>query len=95
MTEKYYNNIILIKIQQFAWYFAFVYFAIVALLYLIGYKAVDTFSRGGVIFVLAVTLIKIFVMAEQFRKAKLYRLCLLSFTLVIILLLIVVIRYFK
>ena len=95
MTEKYYNNNALIKVQQFSWYFAFVYFAIVAVLYFIDYANVNVYSIAGVIFVFVVTLLKIFIMAEQFRKAKLYRFWLLSYTLVVILLMIILIRYLK
>lgn len=93
MKEKYFNILTILKIQRFSWYFALGYFAVVSVMYFANSAQVVVFSRLGVIYLLAMTILKLFVLAEQFRSVRLYRFWLLSYALVLILISTVFLRY--
>lgn len=94
MSEKYFNIKTIIMIQSYSWYLTLIYFTVVSVMYFLGMEHTDVYARIGVIFILAVTMIKLFVLGEHFRANHLYRYWLLSYVLVIILICTAMIRYF-
>lgn len=95
MTERRYDTTSLIRLQQISWYVALAYFGILAVLAVIGIDNAVDLARYGVIYVLVITLTKLFIMAHQFRAVNLRKFSFLSYLLVLILVSIVLLRYLK
>ncbi len=93
MTEKYFEVGILIKIQQITWYLVMVYFATIFVLFMLDFEGAFELARYGIIIIIGATVIKLVVMAEQFRIARLRRFWLLSYLLVLILIAVALLRY--
>ena len=86
MKEQHFNIKSLIRLQRVSWYLIFGCFLLATVLYLLELPIAGRVAFGGLIALLAIILIKIFLLAEQFRAARLYRFWLLSYTLLFILL---------
>ena len=82
MNDYKYNSQILIKVQQSAWYISLIYFAIVTFAYLFGWRFAETMAVIGVIFIITVTILKLFIMGRHFNKLRLRRFSLLSYLLI-------------
>ena len=93
MAEKIFKVETLIRLQRATWYVTVVYFTLVVALYLINLGPATTLAYWGVVWILAATVVKLILMAEQFRKAKLPRFWALCYLLVLILASIAVVRY--
>jgi len=74
-----------VLLQSVAWYLLGFWFALSAVLLAIGYKSATTISLIGILIVLATIVGRILFMAELFRRAKLYRLAVLCYLLLLIL----------
>ncbi len=95
MKERSFQSKHLIRLQVVSWYLFLGCFVVATVLYALKHPLGDTIAFGGVIIVLIMTIVKILVLAEQFRLARLYRFWLLSYMLLIILLLTILLkRYF-
>ena len=94
MTETNFQTAALIRLQRFSWYFALAYFGLVAFMVAVGFEGAVEFARYGVIYVLLVTVAKLFIMAHQFRKVRMNRLVILCYALVLILGSTILLRYF-
>lgn len=94
MREKYFNVDFLIKVQQITWYLVICYFALVFALMILSIEAPVDLISYGVVLILAATGVKLIVMAEQFRMSGLKRFWILSYLLVLILVAVVIQRYF-
>ena len=95
MNDYKYHSQILIKVQQFAWYISLIYFAIVTFAYLFGWQFAETLAVIGVIFIIAVTILKLFILGQHFNRLKLRRFSLLSYLLVIVIIATVIWSFFK
>ena len=93
MKEKVFNSGILIKLQRITWYLVLAYFGAVSAMFWLDMDRASFFAPYGVILVLVATGIKLIVMAEQYRLAGLRRFWGLSYLLVMIMIAIVVVRY--
>lgn len=94
MREKMFNTEVLIKLQQAVWYLVLVYFAVISALFLLDFEGVFELAAYGVIFIIATTVLKLVVMAEQFRRAGRRKFWALAYLLIIILAAIVAGDYF-
>lgn len=88
MTEKndtgfHYRSVV--KLQSLAWYILAIWFALTSVLFALGVSFVETLSLVGLLIVLTVIFSRIVIMAEQFRRARLYRISLLCYLLLFIL----------
>jgi hypothetical protein len=95
MNDYKYNSQTLIKVQQSAWYISLIYFAIVTFAYLFGWQFAEPMAVIGVIFIIAVTILKLFIMGQHFNKLRLRRFSLLSYLLVIVIIATVIWRFLK
>lgn len=86
MKEPFFQIKSLIRLQRVSWYLIFGCFLLATVLYLLELPIAGRVAFWGLIALLVMTLIKIFLLAEQFRAARLYRFWLLSYTLLFILL---------
>ena len=93
MKEKVFNTDILIKVQRVTWYLVLIYFAAISAMFWLDMSQAPVLAPYGVILILAATGIKLIVMAEQYRLAGLRRFWGLSYLLVLILVAIVIVRY--
>jgi len=93
MIENKLTDKKLIAIQQYSWYLAVILFAVVTLLYFLKSPFAQTLALAGVVFILTATLLKLIVMAEKFRAAKLNRLVVMSYILLALLISTIVLRY--
>lgn len=94
MEDSKYTNENLIKLQHYAWYIALVYFGATVILFVTKSSLAETLAFYGLIYVIAVTILKLFVMAQRFRELKVTRLWVLCYLLVVILISVVILRYF-
>ena len=92
MNDKKYSLEVLIKLQRYSWYFVLCYFATASLVYLFQIPIPFAIGFYGVLIVLLITLIKIIVIAEKFRKIHLIRFMILSYSLIVILIITIIIR---
>ncbi|NOY87809.1 MAG: hypothetical protein GXO93_00260 [FCB group bacterium] len=93
MNEKQFKIEFITRIQKIFWYVAFVYFALLGIMYYFNFSHTHLLAQAGVYFILAATIIKLFVIAEQFHSARLYRFWFLSYLLMFILFSTVLLKY--
>ena len=96
MKDNDYNLISiqrLVRLQRYTWLFFVGYFVLVGILSFFNVNVATTLTFWGIILLLVVTIMKLIVIAEQFRIARLYRFKTLSYLLILVLLLIVVFKY--
>lgn len=86
MKEQYFRIKVLIRLQRASWYLFLGCFLLGTILYVLELPIASNVAFWGVVVILAMTLVKIFILAEQFRMARLYRFWLLSYALLFILL---------
>ena len=86
MKDQHFRIKPLIRLQRVSWYLIFGCFLLATVLYLLELPIAGRVAFGGLVALLAMTLIKIFLLAEQFRAARLYRFWLLSYALLFVLL---------
>jgi hypothetical protein len=86
VKEPFFQIKFLIRLQRVSWYLIFGCFLLATFLYLLQLSIAESVAFWGLIALLTMTLVKIFLLAEQFRAARLYRFWLLSYTLLLILL---------
>lgn len=84
----------LVRLHTLLWYFLIAWFALAAGLYLFGAAAADFFARFGVILTIAVTILRLTVMSEQFRKADNSRFQLINYLLISIILITIIFKRF-
>lgn len=94
MKEQYFRIKSLIRLQRVSWYLIFGCFLLATVLYLLELPIAGRVAFWGLVALLAMILIKIFLLAEQFRAARLYRFWLLSYTLLFILLSTVLVKVY-
>jgi len=92
MTEPYFALKALIRLQSYSWRGLLLLLALSMAPRIFGYPASYRLAWGGLALILAATIAKVIVMAEQFRHARLYRYSLLSYTLLFILAGVVIVR---
>lgn len=88
MTEKHntgFNSKPVLLLQSIAWYLLGGWFVVNVFVVALGHQVAPTMSFIGLLIVLATIVTRIIVMAEQFRRARLYRFSLLSYLLLLIL----------
>ena len=85
MKERYFHSKILIQLQTISWYLFLGCFLLASVLYLLELPMAGKVAVWGVMVILAMTIIKIIILAEQFRVARLYRFWMLSYILLFIL----------
>ena len=86
MKEQYFQIKVLIRLQRVSWYLFLGCFLLGTVLYVLELPVAGSVAFWGITVVLVMTLVKVFILAEQFRAARLYRFCLLGYTLLFILL---------
>jgi len=89
------SNQSLIKVQQYAWYVSLFYFTVVVIAYLTELWFAQTLAIIGVVFIITVTILKLFIMGQHFEKLKLSRFSFLSYLLVVILIATMIWRFFR
>lgn len=92
-NDPKYTDANLIRLQSLTWYVVFALFVVVNILYFIGWDQTNHLALAGVIVILVATMLKLFVIAEKFRKIKLTRLVVLSYILLLILLSTALVKY--
>lgn len=95
MTEKHntgFNSKPILLLQSIAWYLLGGWFAVTVTFLAIGNQVAPTLSFIGLLIILATIVTRIIVMAEQFRRARLYRFALLSYLLLLILIITSIVR---
>lgn len=83
----------LVRLQRYTWLFFVGYFVMVGILLFFDVNMATSLAFWGIILLLVVTIMKLFVIAEQFRIARLYRFRTLSYLLILVLLSIVAFKY--
>lgn len=94
MSYHNFNLNILIKAQCYSWRALMLAFALSSILYVLGNELAEMITRWSVVVLLIASVIKVVIMAEQFRRNQLYRHWMLCYTLVVILLLLFGVKYF-
>ncbi len=84
MNNQKVDSSLLIKLQSLSWYFLFIYFAIAFCVYIFDFQIPLDLGYVGVWIILGITLIKLILIAEQFRKVKLIRITYIAYGLLII-----------
>ena len=92
MNDNKFTDNNLIKYQQLFWYLAIIVFGFITFLYFINSSIAPVLAYAGIILVLVTTLFKLVIMAEKFRTVKRYRLSILSYFLIILLLSTILLR---
>lgn len=92
MKERYFHTVVITHLQHWAWYLLLVWFGLATVLFRHAHVASETISRWGVVAILAVVGLEVVLIAELFRKARLYRYWLLGYTLLVILLFTIVLK---
>jgi|GEM_PF-4672186 len=93
MSEMQINIKNLVKLHTFLWYFLIFWFALAALLYLLELEAAEMFSYTGIVLAIAVTILRLVVISEQFRRLARKRFQLIGYLLILILLVTVILKY--
>ncbi len=83
----------LIKFQQYIWYMVVVLFAAVTMLYFLKNPIAPTLALYGIVFILTATLMKLIILAEKFRAAKLKRLVVMTYLLLALLISTIILKY--
>ncbi len=94
MKEQYFQIKVLVRLQKVGWIFILAWFAVGTVLYVLELSVARQVAFWGVIALLVMTLLKVFIIAEQFRMARLYRFCLWSYALFFILLSTILLKAF-
>ena len=94
MSDSYFRVRILERLQRITWYVILGCFLPAVVLEVKGISLAHEIALLGLLLLLLASLLKIFIIAEQFRSAKLYRISLLGYTLLFILLSTVFIKVF-
>ncbi len=84
MNEPAIDSTLLIKLQTYSWYFLLIYFIVAVCLYIVGIQLPVNLGMIGVLIVLGLTLIKLILIAEQFRKIKQIRITYIAYGLLLI-----------
>lgn len=94
MNEVKINSSLLIKLQDVSWYVLLGYFFFAVIAHLCNF--VVPFNSGliGVLLVLFLTLLKLLLIAEQFRKIKLVRFTYIAYLLLFMILITILVRSF-
>ncbi len=92
MKEHYFRTSVITFLQRWAWYLFAGWFGAVCLLYAGGHPYAGTIARWGVIAILLVIGVKVVVISELFRIARLHRYWLLGYMLLVILLFTVILK---
>ena len=82
--DVYFHVNALLKLQSWAWYLFFFLFGGATVLYALDIPVASRLIDIAVILIMVMALIVAFVMAEQFRRAKLYRYGLLGYVMIFI-----------
>lgn len=93
LRNKTYINA-LIRLQHLSWYLIAVYFGLMTALLFLKVDFVEAAIRGGIELVLTVAVLRLVIIAMQFRVGKLRKFEILSYALVAILILIVLAKLF-
>ncbi len=94
MSEKKYNSASLIKLQDFSWYLLLGYFIGAVVVELFHISVPFHIGYAGVLLVLFLTLLKLILIAEQFRKIRFFRLTYIAYGLLLIILLKILVRLY-
>ena len=86
MNEKdvYFHINVVLRIQSWAWYVFLFLFGGATVLYVLHIPIASQLVYVAVILIMVVALVVALVMAEQFRRAKLYRYGLLGYVMIFI-----------
>lgn len=84
MNNQNVDSSLLIKLQRLSWYFLFIYFGIAFCVYTFDFQVPLDLGYVGVLIILGITLIKLILIAEQFRKVKLKRITYIAYGLLLI-----------
>jgi hypothetical protein len=93
VTENFFNLKLLVKFQRYIWRGLFLVLTSAMVLAMVGNPFAERLAWLGVLLALIATVAKVVILAEQFRRSRLYRHWLLAYTLLTILASIVVIRF--
>ncbi len=94
MNEHTFNSNLLIKLQDYSWYFLLGYFFFAVIAHLFNFAVPFNSGLIGVLLVLFLTLLKLLLIAEQFRKIKLVRLTYIAYLLLFMILITILVRSF-
>ncbi|MBN1211070.1 MAG: hypothetical protein JXA92_00700 [candidate division Zixibacteria bacterium] len=93
MTEKQLNIKNLVKLHTSLWYFLILWFALAALWYLLETETAEIFSYTGIVLTIALTILRLAVLSEQFRRLARLRFQLIGYLLILIILVTIMIKY--
>jgi hypothetical protein len=86
VKERYFRIKGLTRLQSIAWYVFLGLFLTATVLFIFESPAANRVAYWGLVVILGLTLVKIIILSEQFRTARLYRFWLLSYLLVVLIL---------
>ncbi|MBU2534460.1 MAG: hypothetical protein KKB37_17100 [Alphaproteobacteria bacterium] len=92
MRERYFQTTVITRLQRWSWYLLAIWFGIASLLSFVSHPQAGIVARWGVVAILAVIGLKVVIIAELFRAARLYRYWLLGYMLLVILLFTVILK---
>ncbi len=92
MREAYFHTPVITLLQRWAWYLLTLWFGVASILYGYSHPLAGAVARWGVVAMLAVIVLKVILIAELFRRARIYRYWLLGYMLLAILLFTVVLK---
>ena len=84
----------LVKLHTILWYLLIAWFALASGLYLFKVGAAEYFALAGVIMTIAVTILRLAVMSEQFRRAGNARFQSINYLLILIILITIIFKRF-
>lgn len=92
MRERYFQVSTLVRLQALSWYLFGLWFGAATIMFCVELPLAADLAFWGVITVLAVVAVIVVLIAELFRRSRLYRYWLLSYMLLVILLSTVILK---
>lgn len=92
MRERYFHVSTLVRLQAVSWYLFALWFGAVTIMFCAEWPAAADLAFWGVVMILAVVAVIVVLIAELFRRSRLYRYWLLAYMLLVILLSTVVLK---
>jgi len=84
MKNRTVDSSLLIKLQTYSWYFLLTYFAIAFCVYTFEIQLPIDLGMVGVFIILGLTLLKLLLIAEQFRKIQIKRITFIAYGLLLL-----------
>ena len=94
MSELKFNSNILVKLQEYSWYLLLVYFSLAVLIYFLQIDVPFQLGKVGLLIALGCTLLKLLLIAEEFRRIALKKFTYISYLLLCIICITIMIRLY-